>query len=328
MLTFDNVSVRQQDTLILENISFTINPGEVAAIHCGVTSREILFSLLTDAHANYSGTIDTANRTLSVFSIRDGLYDRLTVEEYLRFTHMLYESTKSLDAVLQTVQLTPYRNKRLNRLSLSLVRRVQYAALLLHNRDIYVLEEPDQNVDQETRHLFATVLMQLKQQQKAILLLTSNMESALFVTSTVYRIDHRHLRLLDVEPDEPEANEDVTPEVMHVRFEKIPTKVNEKIVLLDPPEIDYIESQDGQSVLHSQSEQFPSVFTMNELETRLTPYGFFRCHRSYIVNLQRVREVITYTKNSFSLVLDDSAKTTIPLSKTKMTELKTMIGLK
>ncbi|XCA83147.1 LytTR family transcriptional regulator DNA-binding domain-containing protein [Exiguobacterium mexicanum] len=290
MLTFDNVSVRQQDTLILENISFTINAGEIAAIHCGVTSWEILFALLTDTHANYSGTIDTANRTLSVFSIRDGLYDRLTVEEYLRFTHTLYASTESLDAVLQTVQLTPYRNKRLNRLSLSLVRRVQYAALLLHNRDIYVLEEPDQNVDQETRHLFATILMQLKQQQKAILLLTSNMDSALFVTSTVYRIDHCHLRLLDVEPDEPEANEDFTPNVMHVRFENIPTKVNEKIVLLDPPEIDYIESQDGQSVLHSQSEQFPRVFTMNELETRLTPYGFFRCHRSYIVNLQRVRE--------------------------------------
>ncbi|MCC5893579.1 LytTR family transcriptional regulator DNA-binding domain-containing protein [Exiguobacterium sp.] len=328
MLTFDNVSVRQQDTLILENISFIINPGEIAAIHCGVTSREILFALLTNAHANYSGTIDTANRTLSVFSIRDGLYDRLTVEEYLRFTHTLYESMESMDDVLQTVQLTPYRNTRLNRLNLSLVRRVQYAALLLQNRDIYVLEEPDQNVDQETRHLFSTVLMQLKQQQKAILFLTSNMESALFVTSTVYRIDHRQLRLLDVEPDEPDTNEDVTPEVMHVRFEKIPTKVNEKIVLLDPPEIDYIESQDGQSVLHSQSEQFPSVFTMNELETRLTPYGFFRCHRSYIVNLQRVREVITYTKNSFSLVLDDSAKTTIPLSKTKMAELKTMIGLK
>ncbi|OGX78717.1 response regulator receiver protein [Exiguobacterium sp. SH31] len=328
MLTFDNVSVRQQDTLILENISFTINSGEIAAIHCGVTSREILFALLTDTHANYSGTIDTEHRTLSLFSIRDGLYDRLTVEEYLRFTHTLYESTESLDVVLQTVQLNPYRNKRLNRLSLSLVRRVQYAALLLHNRDIYVLEEPDQNVDQETRHLFATVLMKLKQQQKTILLLTSNMESALFVTSTVYRIDHRHLRLLDVEPDEPDTNEDVTPDVMHVRFEKIPTKVNEKIVLLDPPEIDYIESQDGQSVLHSQSEQFPSVFTMNELETRLTAYGFFRCHRSYIVNLQRVREVITYTKNSFSLVLDDPEKTTIPLSKTKMAELKMMIGLK
>nr|WP_251125344.1 LytTR family DNA-binding domain-containing protein [Exiguobacterium sp. s43] len=147
------------------------------------------------------------------------------------------------------------------------------------------------------------------------------------MTSTVYRIDHRHLRLLDVEPEDA-GDSEISSEIIHVRFEKIPTKVNEKIILLDPPEIDFIESQDGQSILHSQSDQFPSVFTMNELETRLTPYGFFRCHRSYLVNLQRVREVITYTKNSFSLILDDSEKTTIPLSKTKMAELKTMMGLK
>ena len=67
---------------------------------------------------------------------------------------------------------------------------------------------------------------------------------------------------------------------------------------------------------------------MNELEERLLPYGFFRCHRSYIVNLQKVREVITWTRNSYSLVLDDRAKSNIPLSKGKMAELKEMIGLK
>lgn len=326
MLTFQNVSVRQQDTLILENISFTIQPGEMAAIHCGVISREIIFGLISQETTTYTGNIDHGP-TLSLFSIRDGLYDRLTIEEYLRFTKRLYDSTDSVDSVMQQLQLTTYRKHRLHRLNRSLVRCTQYAALLLQDRDLYVFEEPDQDVDQETRHLLRDTLQTLTSRQKAVLVLTSNIESALFMTSTVYRIDHRHLRLLDVEPEEGDET-DISSEVIHVRFEKIPTKVNEKIILLDPPEIDFIESQDGQSILHSQSDQFPSVFTMNELETRLTPYGFFRCHRSYLVNLQRVREVITYTKNSFSLVLDDSEKTTIPLSKTKMAELKTMMGLK
>ncbi|ACQ71057.1 MULTISPECIES: LytTR family transcriptional regulator DNA-binding domain-containing protein [unclassified Exiguobacterium] len=326
MLTFQNVSIRQQDTLILENISFTIQPGELAAIHCGVISREIIFGLISQEIKTYTGNIDHAS-TLSLFSIRDGLYDRLTIEEYLRFTKRLYDSADSVDSVMQQLQLTTYRKQRLHRLNRSLVRRTQYAALLLQDRDLYVFEEPDQDVDQETRHLLRDTLQTLTSRQKAVLVLTSNIESALFMTSTVYRIDHRHLRLLDVEPEEADET-DISSEVIHVRFEKIPTKVNEKIILLDPPEIDFIESQDGQSILHSQSDQFPSVFTMNELETRLTPYGFFRCHRSYLVNLQRVREVITYTKNSFSLVLDDPEKTTIPLSKTKMAELKTMMGLK
>lgn len=327
MLVFQDVSVHQQDLLLLENISFRIQPGEIVAIHCGVTSREILFDLLAQNVTTYSGQIEMPTR-VSLFSLQDGVYERLTIEEYLTFVHRLYDSDESVESALQLLQLTPHRKKRMNRISLSLVRRAQYAALFLQNQTLYVLEEPDQNVDHETRHLLAAVLTKLQQQQKAVLLLTSNMESALFVTSVVYRIDHRHLRRLDIEIDEEEEETESLADVIHVRFEKIPTKVNDKIILLDPPEIDFIESQDGQSILHSQAEQFPSVFTMNELETRLTPYGFFRCHRSYIVNLQRVREVITYTKNSFSLVLDDSAKTTIPLSKTKMAELKAMIGLK
>ncbi|MDR0435024.1 MAG: LytTR family transcriptional regulator DNA-binding domain-containing protein [Gracilibacteraceae bacterium] len=37
----------------------------------------------------------------------------------------------------------------------------------------------------------------------------------------------------------------------------------------------------------------------------MKPYGFFRCHRSYIVNLQKVREIITWTRNSYGLILDD-----------------------
>ena len=77
--------------------------------------------------------------------------------------------------------------------------------------------------------------------------------------------------------------------IIPVRFEKIPTKVNEKIVLFNPPEIDYIESNEGQSFLHIKGESFPSVSTLNELEARLLPFGFFRCHRSYIVNLQKVK---------------------------------------
>ena len=126
----------------------------------------------------------------------------------------------------------------------------------------------------------------------------------------------------DIPPISEASAEIDKTEIQPVRFEKIPTKVNEKIVLFDPPEIDYIESNDGQSSLHINGEEFPTMFTMNELEERLQHFGFFRCHRSYIVNLQKVREVITWTRNSYSLILDDEKKSNIPLSKTKMAELK------
>jgi ABC-2 type transport system ATP-binding protein len=44
------------------------------------------------------------------------------------------------------------------------------------------------------------------------------------------------------------------------------------------------------------------------------------------VNLQHVKEIIPYTRNSFSLRLDDPAHTEIPLSKNAAGELKDLFG--
>ena len=34
-------------------------------------------------------------------------------------------------------------------------------------------------------------------------------------------------------------------------------------------------------------------------------YGFFRCHRSYLVNMQKVQEVVRWTRNSYALRLEN-----------------------
>nr|WP_255437521.1 LytTR family DNA-binding domain-containing protein [Thalassobacillus sp. CUG 92003] len=159
------------------------------------------------------------------------------------------------------------------------------------------------------------------------------MESAITLTDQVYRLDEKGLEAFEVEEpaqsseEETQGSDREFDQSQPIQFNKIPTKVNEKIILFDPPEIDYIESHSGQSHLYIMSESFSCVFTLAELEQRLQPYGFFRCHRSYIVNLQKVREVVTWTRNSYSLILDDQKKSEIPLSKSKMAELKGMLGL-
>lgn len=131
------------------------------------------------------------------------------------------------------------------------------------------------------------------------------------------------------------AREDVEQEVSRssaafvrpVRLEKIPAKVGDKLILFDPTEIDYIESSEGVSNLHVMQGTYPCAFSLTVLEDKLKAVGFFRCHRSYLVNLQKVREVITWTRNSYSLILDDAGKSSIPLSKGKYDELKQILGI-
>ncbi|WP_342506504.1 LytTR family transcriptional regulator DNA-binding domain-containing protein [Sporosarcina sp. FSL K6-2383] len=347
-LQFTNVEKRLNDTLIFPAFNLRVDSSQTTAIYSSLNVRYTLLQMLTREIPILNGEISIGNTEISKKHLSDigfsflneGLYERLTVAEQINLYRKLYQTDETASEILRKVHLEEKRNVRTKKLSYSEQRRLQFAKLWIHNPDLLILEEPDQNIDIETQRVLIIMLEEMRANGKNILILTGNMESAVTLADKVYKLNDRGLHKIQmaVESDE-EAKEEQSsileadveidkPEIQPVRFEKIPTKVNEKIVLFDPPEIDYIESNDGQSYLHIKGEGFPTMFTMNELEERLQHFGFFRCHRSYIVNLQKVREVITWTRNSYSLILDDEKKSNIPLSKTKMAELKVMLGLK
>jgi len=337
-LKFINAEKHINDSLVFPSFDLSLQQGKVIAIHSSVNIREQLIDLLLGNSTLSNGDIrigedeiSKRQQSLGFLFLTNDLYERLSIEELLTFNKRLYGSSESVEKIIKTVQLESKRKARVKLLSHSEKKRVQFACLLIQNPDVFILEEADQNLDTESKRIFLSILHQLRSTEKSVLLLTGNMESAVTFADQIYRLDDKGLHALQLENDSQEESLDNPAGlelVQPVRFEKIPTKVNEKIILFDPPEIDYIESNDGQTYLHIKGESFPTVFTLNELEERLLPFGFFRCHRSYIVNLQKVREVITWTRNSFSLVLDDAKKSKVPLSKTKMVDLKGMLGLK
>jgi len=361
VLTINELERYTENVLVFPAFHIEIARHDVVALYSSMNVRNSLLAMLTGKLPISSGEIIvndltfTNNRKgflsqMGFLLLEEGSYERLTVKENFNFFKQIYGSSLPIDEAVRIVSLDLKANKRLTKLSLSEKRRVQFARLLFQDPALFIFEEPDQNVDIETKLVFHKMVRTLGESGKAILVLTGNMETALSLTSRVYRLDEKGLKAFDVHDtedaekllpsDDADLNdvishaasdedlEDDEPIVQHVRFEKIPTRMNDKIILFNPPEIDYIESSEGQTNLYIKGEMYPTSFKINELEERLQTYGFFRCHRSYIVNLQKVREVITFTRNSYSLVLDDHLKTNVPLSKTKMAELKEMIGLK
>ena len=334
-LKFIQAEKQMNDAILFQEFNLTINESEIVSLCTNVNVREqLLFILLGEIKLSKGKIEYPAEQNLGFYFLREGEYERLRVKESLQFFHRIHQSEQSIEEVLQTVQLDAKKNKKIKELTYSEKKRVQLAHILIQNPAIYIMEEPDQNLDMESKKIFINVLKELSLSHKTILILTGQIESALAYSDKIYRLDENGLHPIQTELDtEEDSNIKVENEfeekiVQPIRFEKIPTRVNEKIVLFDPPEIDYIESIEGQTFLHIKGESFPCTFTLNDLEKRLNHFGFFRCHRSYIVNLQKVREVITWTRNSFSLVLDDSIKSSVPLSKTKMGDLKGMLGLK
>lgn len=337
ILSIENLEKHDRDSVLFPAFDLTINESEIIAIYSSLNVRKVLLDIFIGKSSTSNGEIRVngqsfaANKTayfsqMGVLFFEDGLYDRLSIMGQFKFYQGIHDSNQTIDQILQLTQLETKKHVKIRNLSHSEKTRVLFGKLLFQNPSLYIFEEPDLNVDIETKRIYINIVEKLQQAGKAILVLTANMENAITVADQVYRLDEDGLQIIELETEDKEMDKEAESEV--IQFNKIPTKVNEKIVLFDPPEIDYIESHDGQSNLYVKGEAFPTNFTLNHLEERLQHYGFFRCHRSYIVNLQKVREVITWTRNSYSLVLDDQSKSSIPLSKGKMAELKDMLGLK
>ena len=82
----------------------------------------------------------------------------------------------------------------------------------------------------------------------------------------------------------------------------------------------------GKTYLRTANEEATTNLTLQELEVRLAGRGFFKAHRAYLVNLQHIKAVIQYTRNSYTLQLNDQQETMIPLSKQSEKELQALLG--
>ncbi|WP_121604443.1 LytTR family transcriptional regulator DNA-binding domain-containing protein [Virgibacillus sp. Bac332] len=342
LLVIYSLEKRTKDSIIFPIFNLTIEKGDITAVYSTLNIRKVLLEIISGktlaskGEIRINGVTIMENRNLFLSGVvlafyEDGIYDRLKVRDYFSFYRAIYDSNQTIDQLLRITQLQDKQNQKIKTLTYSEKQRVRFGKQLLQHAELYIFEEPDLNVDVETRQVFISITRRLQHEGKGVLILTGNLESALTIADQVLRIDESGLQQIPTEKGESDSILDdpmLEAEVQPFQLNKIPTKVNDKIVLFDPPEIDYIESNDGQSHIYSNGNLFTSASTLNELESRLEHFGFFRCHRSYIVNLQKVREVITWTRNSYSLILNNKEKTSIPLSKSKMAQLKDMLGMK
>ena len=87
----------------------------------------------------------------------------------------------------------------------------------------------------------------------------------------------------------------------------------------------YIKAENVYSRVFIKNKNFLSSFTIGYLEKKLNKNRFFRVHRSYIINIKYVEKIIK-KDNSYSIQMK-FYNVTIPLSRSKVKEFKSFIGL-
>ncbi|ABB32915.1 transcriptional response regulator LytT [Geobacter metallireducens GS-15] len=103
---------------------------------------------------------------------------------------------------------------------------------------------------------------------------------------------------------------------------KIALYRGETIIPTAPERILFARSEGGEVVVHAGDGRYRTRFTLNELEQKLSPSGFVRVHRSFLVNTNHVREVVPWFHGSYKLIMDDREKSEIPVSRYNVKDLK------
>ncbi len=253
----------------------------------------------------------------------DSLYDRLSVERNLAFYCRLHGlPTAAGAAMLVQVGLRDQAQQPARTLPPSGRRRLAFARALLGQPPLLLLDQPALRADLPTQDLMAQLIRDAAAAGAAVILTDGDVAWAGKCCTRVLELQDGRVANLYAFAH-PAAGGSAPEQFTPFR---VPARSEDRILLYDPGTILYLTSRDGRTYLRTANDEAVTQFTLQELEAALIGRGFFKAHRAYLVNLQHVKAVVPFTRDSFTLLLDDPAETAIPLSKQAEKALQELLG--
>jgi len=198
VIDVDKLTKRYGDLLAVNDISFTVNKGEVFALlgpnGAGKTTTvEIIDTIRTPT----SGKVTLLGMDVTKYKhdivhrigvLPQGFssFDRITVKETLQYYSRLFSGMNSdVDELIELVNLKDKAKEQYKNLSGGLRQRLGIAIALVNNPEVVFLDEPTTGLDPRARREVWEVLQGLKKKGKTVILTTHYMEEAELLADTV-----------------------------------------------------------------------------------------------------------------------------------------------
>ncbi|MCS6998699.1 MAG: LytTR family DNA-binding domain-containing protein [Aquificaceae bacterium] len=108
-----------------------------------------------------------------------------------------------------------------------------------------------------------------------------------------------------------EKKSNINQLVNFIRAERpiIPARIGSKVLFLNPEDIYYVQAEMGEVSVRTKEGLLPLSKKLYEVEDQLRPYNFFRVHRSYLVNLNKVKELKSVEQSKYVIVFKEINET-------------------
>jgi len=108
--------------------------------------------------------------------------------------------------------------------------------------------------------------------------------------------------------------------------DRLAVRKEEKVYILPCGEISLAYAEGRDILIGSRQAVYKSDFSLQELEERFATHNFFRCHRGYLVNLDKIKEISPWFSGGYVLKLDGFSAE-VPVSRKQAREFKLRVGL-
>jgi two-component system, LytTR family, response regulator LytT len=126
-------------------------------------------------------------------------------------------------------------------------------------------------------------------------------------------------------PAEPPAG---SPPPVHTPRTKLAVRSNNRHFIVDANDVIYATIDNGLiTLVTTQIEGHSNYRTIEDLQANLDREQFWRVHRSYLVNINRIKEVVPWFKSSYQLRMDDKKHTEVPVSRVQTRRLRELFKL-
>jgi two-component system, LytTR family, response regulator len=110
--------------------------------------------------------------------------------------------------------------------------------------------------------------------------------------------------------------------------ERVAVKVGERFLLVQAEEIIYASlTNESINIVTNQLAGTSNFRTLDELQARLDPGIFWRVHRSHLVNINKVKEIVPWFSRNYILRMKDAKATEIPVSRAQTKRLRDYLRL-
>jgi two-component system response regulator LytT len=112
------------------------------------------------------------------------------------------------------------------------------------------------------------------------------------------------------------------------RREQVAVKVGERFLLVQADDIIFASMADESiNIVTSQISGTGNFRTLDELQARLDPARFWRVHRSHLVNINKIKEIVPWFSRNYILKMKDPKATEIPVSRAQTRRLRDYLRL-